>query len=783
VRERIILPFGEGLARGIGTFQLAPSSMDDLRNVHLDNGSIRIRLGLLNAGMIENATDILAVHPLRGMQQSLVVAYSSVTREAWLVRATIDPTTLAITLTTVTGGTLWTLPVQAPFPRVVITDSYNVALIAHDEPQYALRQQTKVYSPSAGTVSNVLLVDGAEPIKYRGVSRYKSYVVGWGYGFDDSGPPDERARGEVFRLSYPGEPTAFDAMYYLLVGQRDEPIVGGAELANGFLAAKESALYLVVGTRPADFDWLAADPNFGMIAQRAGVVRGDGFYFWSAEGPRVTTGGASVPIGRDFLNLRGAVPDELLAATDYQACFAIFRPEEDEIEWVFPIAGRNASWSYTLHAETLRFSYRPYRSVLRCAGLLAGNIAFDPDDPGNYPYPEPGSFTVQAGSYFRHTVSWNNTNIINLPVGSVAEIWGAAGLDSGQASADVPWTKIREVAAAGASQEEVDLLICSPRTVQPYRQVAVRYRRPDGSYYSAYASANPLDWPANSRLEVAAPAGQPALANVLVSGEAPPIVEALATHHYTANLDAGTIVEVWGMGGDTLGGPAIAPDTWQKLHEEAVGGVVAVGPSALEQEFSVSIGQVRKHVALRYRFAGFAGDDAYYAHSVQTANPWTWPSASRGTALYTTVYPQLSFAWDSVGGINRSPGTLTITVPDNNIAPDGDWVLDVRRVIYPKGSRSYPVTSIPGSVWDASTFYTSPISNPKPGASYTIDGIAGLNDFYQFAFAARLIRNSTPGYPYDVPVDGIVDANGVPTGAPDNRMWPRVSRLVVEATP
>lgn len=716
MKTRVLLPFGAGLDRGTGTYLLEPSTFSDLRNVHLGQGRVRVRRGITaKGGGIENATDVLAVSPIRGTRRSVVVAYSSVTRQAWLVTATIDPTTLAVSLTPVPGGTLWTLSAQAPFPRIVITDSFGRAFIAHDEPVYGYRQPTKVYNQSTNSVTDLTLQGSSVAMPLRGVARHLQYMLGWGYGFDT--PTDQRNRSEALRFSLPGDPATFDANWYMLLGQRGEAIVGGGALRAGFVVAKETELHLVTGTNPASFDSLVIDPYFGQVSANAGIVVGDTYYFWSSEGPRATNGGESVQLGDTELDLFGAVPDDLLSSTDFRSCFAVYRPEENEIEWCFPAPGRNATWAYAFHLDSgpasRKWTYRPYSAVLRCGGMLQGNTASDPTDPATAPYPVATGLTRATQSWYSHTFQWNNLNVGALAAGTVAEIWMAYGdtltsLSSG-------WSKQADALVTGAGQA-VTFLVGSPRLVgarawtsgvsTPARtggipgaslnavRAAVRYRLPDGSYFSGYTSANPLDWPSQARVETtkdnvntgpgltASGTGlgfqwQPDGSGIIYDNT--PF--ALTWQNLNAaNLDAGSVVEIWGYGTDTLPtgtlpnftiGNGVGQNGWQLLR--------AVAPSGTTQtEGGLAFAGRFKFWALRVRHGGFTGAERFFSGN-RNGGDWSidnalFAGAYLGAAGYTQVPDPAPVITSTAGG------TLTIEFQNRLSAQPGQYQVQILRL-------------------------------------------------------------------------------------------------------
>ena len=756
MRQTLRLPLAEGLERAAGAFIVKPSSFRDLRNVHIRDGRLVVREGLgQKALVVGGVTDILAVHPLRSASQSLLVCYDSATRAVTLRRVAIDPLTLNLTLTVV-SGTMWTIPVTARFPVVSVTDSFGKAFLAHDEPSLALRQDTQVYNPLTDTYTDLLYNSTADTsVLFRGVARWLSYLVGWGFGTTNLGPPDDRNRPEILRVSLPGDPERFRPEFYFSLGQRGEPIMGGVPIRAGFVAAKEGELHLVTGTSQRDFDSKLIDPVYGVVSGASMVVVQDTVFFWSAEGPRYTQGDASVEIG-SALDLRGEVPDELLALTDFRSCHGTYRPDREEIEWLFPVAGRNQTWSYVLDISggvtRTSWSYRRYEQLVRSSGLLAGNIAFDPGDPSVAAYVSLTDLTANADSYYEHTAGWTNHNVANLPAGATVEIWASGGTGAFVVSTALPWYKVKDIAASGATQTDDTTLIGEANTAQPWRHLAVRYRLADGTYFAASASANPMDWPANTRQSLNGPA-RPEIGSTVVTWDgAANFTTPLRidwANAASARLDALTEVEIWGMGSETLGGPGVAPDTWTLERTVSASG-------ATQFETGVVVGQQRRHIALRYRRNG-----QFYTHS-QDANPWLWPAGSRHSILLDGPRPVLTFAWDLIGGIDRSPGTLTITLPDASLAPTGTWVLELYRTVWFSGI-GYALDAIPVGAWD---LVVNATYSPQPPATVS-ESVSSISSAYRILYAARLRLNG----------------NARPTSYQfaNPALWPSVSRLTVNS--
>jgi hypothetical protein len=707
-----------------------PGAFTDLRNVHVTGGRMEIRRGLyLSADAGAPFTDILAIAPLRAALQSVVVVYNEPTREVRLFRVVIDPGTMDVTMTLV-AGVLWTIPITASFPVVSITDSYGKAFIAHNAPPFAMRQPTMVYDPLAGTFATLKYNEGANAIIFRGVARWLTYVVGWGYGTDDTGPPDDRNRPEIVRLSNPGDPEVFQPLFYFIAGQRGEPVIGCSVCTAGLLVAKEGELHLITGTSRLDFDIKLVDPSFGAVSERAMVeVRGD-VYLWSAEGPRVSSGGPSVDLGLP-LDLAGTVPDSVLAAADLRLCHGCYRPDREEIEWIFPVSGQGGAFSFTLDIKDPTkqvWSYRRYSRLIRCSGVLAGNVAFDAGDPAVAAYVLLTNVTPVVGSMFLHDVLFANINAANLQVGTVAEVWGysapfnpgAGAFDGTQPPPNDPlgWVKIGEAVAAGASQSLNGLMLGDLSSIpkpMEFRAFAVRYRLPDGSYSASSAYPNPFDWPLGQRGIVQGPSLHPQLLarRFIQSGGNTALFDASWEETEVPNLETGEEVEVWTLGSETAGVAGFPNGNWtQQLPN------VAAGATGVKNAMTIDAGAtggIVRHVALRRVLPTVPGYDPRYP----SANPWTWPAESRILIPNSGLRAVLaSVVW--VPGPPTTLSRITVNLPFNTTAPGFAFSVQIFERLFhiPSGTFTSGWFQRAGYGWPSgvteSTFTNDTSGNPGP---------------------------------------------------------------------
>lgn len=389
--QKKAMPLGSGLDRVSGGTVVNPEDMNDLRNVHLVGGRTEFRYGLTRMLLFPAPyTDLLGVYLVRAQGLAAAVLYDSVTRrvDLWAV----DSSGAAAVLV----DNLWTLPVGATSPpRVSATDSYDQLTIAHDEPIYPLRQNTIVFSAIDSTVGPLMLDLGrtgsAAPVKFRGVKKHLAYIVAWGVGQNNVAGQEDR--GEVLRISMPGEPTNFIPEHYFLVGTQGDPIIG-CEACNGELAVQKIASsFKLIGYDRQSFGIRRLDPSFGVQNARLSCTVNDELFFWSLTGPRSTSGGPSADLGLP-LALDGPAPDALATAVPSEMGFAFYDAVAREVVFCF------GQWGYVLHLKdgNRRWSYRPYAVALNSAGLLyvGGTLTL----PTIVAHPEPGVVTyIEPATY------------------------------------------------------------------------------------------------------------------------------------------------------------------------------------------------------------------------------------------------------------------------------------------------------------------------------------------------------------------------------------------------
>lgn len=339
-RPRVPLVFGQGLDRETGSMAVEPASFEDLRNVHLGAGKAEIRQGNKPTVATPAGVDaVLAYHWLRSQNIIIAITLINATRvvELWLMA--LDGSTITKV------GTVWTLPVGFAFPKVVLADSYDIVMIAHDEATYANRQVTRYYDPNAGTINDLALDFNrdavAVAVKFRGVVRHLAYIFGWGYGSEVAGQGD---RPEIVRCCLPQEPLAWQPEHYWLAGQRNEPVLACSPTGDSLAVRKANESHVIFGYDRATFGIKPLDLKHGAIAARLSITIGTDNHFWSLDGPRVSSGGPSVDLAIPLAVQEAAVSGKATALTPSEG-FAVYHAPRRELWYVF------GQWAYVLNMK------------------------------------------------------------------------------------------------------------------------------------------------------------------------------------------------------------------------------------------------------------------------------------------------------------------------------------------------------------------------------------------------------------------------------------------------
>jgi hypothetical protein len=352
-RKILTLPYGEGLERSKGVMVVRPTSFKDLRNVSLFDGKAQVRQGLAVASVLQDdgPTDLdvtVMLEPLRSEAAAMGVGYNTTggsNREVWLNRMLIDGTA------PVAVGLLGTLDGGVTFepPIIIGADSDNKFFIAHDEPNPTSRIVTQVYDPEDHPQLSNLQADldginGQRDVFFRGVVRHLSYIFGWGYGnFDDP------VRGDVVRVSNSGNSRVFEDFAFFEAGQQGETVMVCRSAGPTLMVFKETETYEIFGYSPDTFGIRLADSLFGAVGSRLAVSIAGNVFFWSTQGPRVTTGGPSKDIAVP-LDIGGPDPASLVAESDPQDAFAAYDPRTRVVQFV---------WGQRVYALSIRDPNRP----------------------------------------------------------------------------------------------------------------------------------------------------------------------------------------------------------------------------------------------------------------------------------------------------------------------------------------------------------------------------------------------------------------------------------------
>ena len=356
-RQRLFLPFGQGLERSDGVQVTAPAKFKDLRNVFQFRGKAQLRKGYTRTTQLVEEDDVtvldrvLALTSLRSEQAALGVGYSDTTKEAHVNIMSVIGTNATHVASADPNGQLFTLPPGATLdpPVVIAAGSSPRVFFAHDEPLISSRANTRFYDPNSSPQIRDLVGDldddgVEEPIQFRGVSRFLSYLVGWGYGTDA-----EKDRPDVLRVSLAGDPDIFNPRHFFIAGQRSEPIVTARQAGRILLVFKEGETHEIFGYSPETFGIRPADALFGCVGSRLAVSVADAVFFWSTQGPRMSQGGQSVDLAVP-LDIEGPDPATLVAESDPERAFAEYDPENRIVMFV---------WGRRVYALSIRTPSMP----------------------------------------------------------------------------------------------------------------------------------------------------------------------------------------------------------------------------------------------------------------------------------------------------------------------------------------------------------------------------------------------------------------------------------------
>lgn len=420
-RRIITLPYGEGLERSKGVMVVRPQSFDDIRNMFLFDGKAQVRAGLLTRSVLHDDTpadlDVtVMLEPLRSLTASMGVGYNTTggsNRQLWLNRLAIDGTAPQAV------GLLGTLDPSVTFvpPIIIGADSDNKFFLAHDEPKLSARIVTQVFDPEGfPQISNLTGdldgVSGQQDIFFRGVVRHLSYVFGWGYGsFTD---PD---RGDVVRVSNSGNSAVFEDFAFFEAGQQGETVMVCRSAGPSLMVFKETETYEIFGYSPDTFGIRLADSLFGCVGSRLAVSVAGNVFFWSTQGPRVTTGGPSTDIAVP-LDIDGPDPATLVAESEPQDAFAAYDPRTRVVQFVW---GRRVYALSIRDPQRPRWSYYELAETAQCSGLFFSTQSQAGGGGPPVGFPDIDTFDEEARGTLTFVGNANNNETVLL--NNKAYVW------------------------------------------------------------------------------------------------------------------------------------------------------------------------------------------------------------------------------------------------------------------------------------------------------------------------------------------------------------------------
>ncbi|MCL7965373.1 MAG: hypothetical protein M8858_08145 [marine benthic group bacterium] len=533
-RKRLFLPFGDGLERAKGVMVTEPTQFEDLRNMILWDGKAEFRKGYSRTCvLIDDASadleTVLALSPIRAEGAAIGIGYESVNNRVHANLMGIDGTGPSHIDSGLGNDQVFDLSATATFdpPIIHLADTYNKCFIAHDEPAIAARAQTAYYDPNASPQIQYMTADldslGDNPVYFRGVTRFLSYLCGWGFGSDSE--PD---RPDIVRVSLAGDPLLYDPRHYFIAGQRSEPVMTCKPAGKLLQVFKETETYEIFGYSPETFGIRPADTRYGCVGSRLAVSLAGTVFYWSTQGPRVTAGGESVDLAMP-LDIGGPDPATLVAESDPEEAFADYDAVNRVITFVW---GRRVYALSLRSPERRRWSY--YELGANAEPLCSAQFFVTQATGGGGTAPTGwprvgGAATGPAAPVMGDTtmdLEWYN----NLANGTeVVEIWIKDVDGTGT------WSKV--------AQPAVDLSGGGPNYVQTYQvtglqalheyEVACRYKAA-GQFSPGHTGTSPYD-PPDQWTDPACP-GPPECPPAYVSGlyctaTAPTIVTRSGDNH------------------------------------------------------------------------------------------------------------------------------------------------------------------------------------------------------------------------------------------------------------
>ncbi len=479
-RPTFPIVFGGGIDRASGTDATSPASMEVAENVVLMRGRVAPRKGMGEVRSNLGGCDYVAgMHPDRNTLRSVFVAgfgtpgTSGHKLEIW--SATGSGRSAAKL-----GD--WINPCESvEQARVVACQSGPYVILAHDEPSIERRAPTVAVNLEAGTITQLTAAWAAGDLKmrFRGVCAWLDYLVGWGFGTNLVDKP------HMARISDIAEPLTFQDFAQVTAGQSGDALLAclpsRVGLGGVLLMRKQTETFVLTGD---NFDNFGGPSQIGILhglaAPRLTVSDGETEWFWSLEGPREGSGGASVDISWPLGLHPWPTPEDIAAAGRIDNGFAVYQPNESIVHFCFH------DWLYSYTLETKQWSHNRLASPVHCGAILYARSGYEGPSRG---YPDFDAATPASTSV---TVTWDDVS----PEGDeTVEVWvrrvGGAWGSSASATASISLAPTATVNDLFTGNHEV----------------SIRYRR-DGLYSGVgdvssqptydYTGAPNL-WPAVSR--------------------------------------------------------------------------------------------------------------------------------------------------------------------------------------------------------------------------------------------------------------------------------------------
>lgn len=477
-RQLVTLALGGGLQRATGSFVVRPGQARDLRNVYARVDSLVVRKGLdLTATLLDEdenpVSHTIALHAQRSLRIGIAVGYQQNGThggKVYVYRVTAFGASPELLQVEDTNWYWFQLAAGSPPPHIITDDTYGKVFLAHNELSLASRAQTVYYDPEEVMPVRDLVADfdgaGDDVVKFMGVRRHLSYMLGWGFGSASEDRP------EFVRASMPGEPLEWDAEHYWLAGQRGDPVLNVMPAAAGAVVLKAHELHVITGYDRATFGIQPLDTIAGLLASRLAVaVHGD-VIFWSHDGPRVTDGnGPSRDLGFN-LDLQGLEPADLVTVGEIEDAFAAYIPTRKAVGMFF----NRRVYVLCLDADQREWTYHELGQDAYSAGTLYVDFAVAPVGYPRWISASPSDFTA--------TVSVAHVNARGF---EILELWLKP--DGGS------WSRWLTT-AVDLSKPLQDIAVSGLAADTDY-EGALRYFS-GGEYTPGYEGVTPDDWTATT---------------------------------------------------------------------------------------------------------------------------------------------------------------------------------------------------------------------------------------------------------------------------------------------